>query len=159
MPHVLNNVLEDKNNICIVIGGGPELNKFKSSIENLEIASQIIILGRLPNSKIQNYYSLSDIFINPTYTEGFPRVLLEAMASGLPIVTTDAGGIIDILGPKQQKFISSKSDRDSFSNMLSHLMKDPDLQNELSNENISEVKKFSTKNISKMFINKILNND
>ena len=38
--------------------------------------SQIKILEEVPNSKIQDYYAISDIFINPTYTEGFPRVLI-----------------------------------------------------------------------------------
>ena len=159
MPYILIDILKDKNNKCVVIGGGPELEEFKIQVEEIGLSSQIIILGEVPNSKIQDYYSISDIFINPTYTEGFPRVLIEAMASGLPIVTTNAGGIKDILGPKQLNYMSDISDRDKFKELLNSLLYDNVLCENLISENLEYVKKYSTPNVAKMYIENIFKND
>jgi glycosyltransferase involved in cell wall biosynthesis len=159
MPYILTDILKDKNNKCVVIGGGPELEEFKIKIKEMGLLSQIKTLGEVPNSKIQDYYSISDIFINPTYTEGFPRVLIEAMASGLPIVTTNAGGIKDILGPKQLNYMSDISDRDKFKELLNSLLYDDVSCNNLISENLEYVKKFSTPNVAKMYIKSIFKND
>jgi len=159
MPYVLSDVLKDKNNKCVVIGGGPELEEFKIQVEEMGLSSQVSILGEVPNSKIQDYYSISDIFINPTYTEGFPRVLIEAMASGLPIVTTNAGGIKDILGPKQLNYMSDILDRDKFKELLNSLLNDHQTRNNLISENLEYVKKYSTPNVAKMYIENIFKND
>ena len=159
MPYILTDVLKDKNNKCVVIGGGPELEEFKIKVEEMGLSSQIMILGEVPNSKIQDYYSISDIFINPTYTEGFPRVLIEAMASGLPIVTTNAGGIKDILGPKQLNYMTDISDRDKFKELLNSLLYDDESCNNLISENLEHVKKYSTPKVAKMYIENIFKND
>lgn len=159
MPYILTDVLEDKNNKCVVIGGGPELEEFKIQVEEMGLSSQVSILGEVPNSKIQDYYSISDIFINPTYTEGFPRVLIEAMASGLPIVTTNAGGIKDILGPKQLNYMTDILDRDKFKELLNSLLYDDESCNNLISENLEHVKKYSTPNVAKMYIENIFKND
>lgn len=159
MPYILNKALKDKNNICIVIGGGPELQGFKKEVVRQDLSAQIQILGEIPNSEIQEYYSLSDIFINPTYTEGFPRVVLEAMASGLPIVTTNAGGIQDLLGSNQLEYMSDIENRDEFSELLFNLIGNTNVQSKLINENIKHVKRFNTDNVAKMYINKIFKSE
>ena len=159
MPYILTDALKDKNNKCVVIGGGPELEEFKIKVEEMGLTSQIKTLGEVSNSKIQDYYSISDIFINPTYTEGFPRVLIEAMASGLPIVTTNAGGIKDILGPKQLNYMSDISDRDKFKELLNSLLYDDESCNNLISENLEHVKKYSTPKVAKMYIENIFKND
>ena len=159
MPYILNKALKDKNNICIVIGGGPELQEFKKEVVRQDLSAQIQILGEIPNSEIQEYYSLSDIFINPTYTEGFPRVVLEAMASGMPIVTTNAGGIQDLLGSNQLEYMSDIENRDEFSELLFNLIGNTNVQSKLINENIKHVKRFSTDNVAKMYINKIFKSE
>lgn len=87
---ILKDILSNRDDyICLVIGGG---NEQKELIKQDRLENKIFVLGEKPNSEISN------IFINPTYTEGFPRVLIEAMASGLPTVTTNAGGTNDIVG-------------------------------------------------------------
>ena len=159
MPYILTDVLKDKNNKCVVIGGGPELEEFIIQVEEMGLTSQFKILGEVPNSKIQDYYTISDIFINPTYTEGFPRVLIEAMASGLPIITTNAGGIKDILGPKQLNYMTDILDRDKFKELLNSLLNDDESCNNLISENLEHVKKYSTPNVAKMYIENIFKND
>ncbi len=143
------------NYIFILIGNGEDKNKLEIIMKNHYLKDKIRILGSIPNSDIQKYYSISDIFINPTMAEGFPRVIIEAEAMGLPIVSTDAGGIKDIVPFEQQDYIVSRFDKESFANALISLSKDASKQEILKKANEEYVNKFSTSNVAKMYIKKI----
>ena len=160
MPFVLKDILLSEDDyICYVIGGGDEKKELKKLIKQDELEDKIFVLGEKPNSVIQKYYQISNIFINPTYTEGFPRVLIEAMASGLPIVTTNAGGTADIVGELQSKFMVDIHDRKGFAIKLKELVGDEVIQQKLNDENINQVKKFSTENVAQMYIREIFKSD
>ena len=125
MPYVLKDFLLSRpNSFCYVIGGGSEVPELRKMLFEYNLENKIVILGEKPNTIVHKYYQASDLFVNPTFTEGFPRVLLEAMASGLPIVTTNAGGIKDILGSRQKEYMVDVLDRDGFSSRLLNLGKD-----------------------------------
>ena len=64
-------------------------------IEDIKNDPDIIHVGYVPYQKIEYYYSLMDIFVLPSYREGFPTSVLEASAMKLPIITTRATGCID----------------------------------------------------------------
>jgi glycosyltransferase involved in cell wall biosynthesis len=96
-------------------------------------------------------YRIADVFIHPTYNEGFPRVILEAMAAGLPIVTTDAGGTAELLGPRQQQFVVKRADRVAFAGKLAELLASPELWPVLGTENLKAVERFSTENVARMY--------
>lgn len=159
MPYVLKKALSFSNDyIVLVIGEGSEQTELMKIVNEESLDNKILILGEKPNSEIQMYYQIADIFINPTYTEGFPRVLLEAMASGLPTVTTNAGGTADIVGELQSTFMVDIQDREGFAIKLKELVGDEVMQQKLSSENISQVKKFSTENVAQMYIREIFKN-
>jgi len=137
--------------VMIVAGGGSELTLIKQQTELLGVDSSCVFLGDVANSEIQALYNISDIFIHPTYNEGFPRVILEAMAAGLPIVSTDAGGTVELVGVEQQKYISSKDNIMKFCENLLELLNDNNKRAELTIENRDWVEKFSTVNIARMY--------
>lgn len=147
--------LRNNNYKCLFIGDGSEKNKLEKEISERGFDDVVKFLGNKPNSEIQEYYQISDIFINPTLEEGFPRVLIEAMASGLPVVTTNAGGTPDIVGDIQSTLMVDTLDRVGFSDCLTQLLNDTKLQKEISNENLLSVQRLSTQNVAKMYINKI----
>jgi glycosyltransferase involved in cell wall biosynthesis len=149
--------VENNNFKFYIIGGGKDKEKLDKLLAENPLKDKIKLLGSKPNSIIQKYYRIADIFINPTMAEGFPRVILEAEAMALPIVSTDAGGIRDIVPDIQQPFIVDKKDRDAFVNALINLCKDEDKRKLLGSSNKLYVEKFSTLNIAKMYVNKIFN--
>ena len=73
------------------------------------------------------------------------------MATGLPIVSTNAGGVSELVGKLQSKFIVSKDDPDSFSLCLQKMVFDKKLRHSLSKENFRYVKRFSTEKIAAMY--------
>lgn len=160
MPMVLEKMLKTHPDyVCYVLGGGGEQPELKRSISEKGLEERIKVLGEKPNKEIQDYYKIANIFINPTYTEGFPRVILEAMAAGLPIVTTDAGGTRDLLCTSQRRFLVDKNDRELFSARLMELANDNHLQQCLSRENVNHVKRFSTQKVASMYITTIFGNE
>ena len=161
MPYIIeefykNNNTEDYK--FYIIGGGSDKDKLEKEIEQKELSEKVKILGSKPNAVIQDFYSVADIFINPTMAEGFPRVIIEAMAVGLPVVTTDAGGIKDIMPASQQEYIVDKKDRDAFAAKMAELAQ---LKNktDLGRENRNHVIRFSTENVALMYKNTIFNHE
>lgn len=144
-----------KDWIVVIAGGGSELVDAKSLAKKLNVEDRFIFLGNVPNNIIPRLYSIADVFFIPTYTEGFPRVLIEAMASGLPIVSTDAGGSIQIVGPQQKNYITPKNNPNTFADTTLDLLDNPSQWKSLIDENLEYVKNFSTEKIADMYIREI----
>ncbi|MBI3147068.1 MAG: glycosyltransferase family 4 protein [Betaproteobacteria bacterium] len=134
-----------------LIGEGKERAQLEAAAVAAGPGLGIHFLGSVPNRTVREYYSAADIFIMPSYREGMPRVILEAMAMGLPIVTTDAGGTRDLLGPLQQAFVVSRDDPRAFANKVASLVGDIDTQRLLARENRKFVQRFSTESVATMY--------
>ncbi len=71
--------------------------ELKALAEKLKVSEYIEFLGYVPHNEISNYYSTSDVFVLPSRNEGMSNTVLEAMASGLPVITTDTGGTRELI--------------------------------------------------------------
>ncbi len=140
----------------LIIGDGPDRRHLENLVAASSFKDNVSFLGALPNREIHKYYMCADVFINPSYTEGFPRVVIEAMACGLPIVATDAGGTLDIVGLKQRRYIVDRTRVEDFTSCLEMLICNVNDMAELSDENIEYVQRYSTKSVANMYIEKIL---
>jgi glycosyltransferase involved in cell wall biosynthesis len=82
--------------LYLIVGGasaeGDWTDRLKQQVEELNLKNHVRFLGPRPPDELKNILSTSDVFILSTSNEGWANVLLEAMACGLPIVTTDVGG-------------------------------------------------------------------
>lgn len=77
-----------------VVGDGGFMPDTRALIQNFQIDDKVKLIGAVDDSSlVAQYYKTSDIYILPTYHEGFPRTLYEAMIFGTPIITTFVGGI------------------------------------------------------------------
>ncbi|RCW40288.1 MULTISPECIES: glycosyltransferase family 4 protein [unclassified Halanaerobium] len=86
-------------NLTLCGGGcGSDFKNIKSAAA--ETGNNIIFTGIIPQKKLAEKMRQSDIFVLPSYYEGLPLVIIEALASGLRVVTTDLPGIRDWLGPE-----------------------------------------------------------
>lgn len=95
-----------KLNIC---GDGSELEKIQNLVKTQEIPD-VSIFGFVENQRKINAYQAAHIFIFPSYGEGMPNAVLEAMGFGLPVLTTRVGGVKDFFEPvKNGHFIEIKS--------------------------------------------------
>ncbi len=81
----------------VIVGGGPQKKLLEKKAQALGIASHVCFTGRVSDEDLPLYYQTCDLFAFHTLHEGFGIVLLEAMASGKPVITTRAGGTLDIM--------------------------------------------------------------
>jgi len=134
-----------------IVGDGPERPALEKTAAAAAGGLEVVFHGAVPNRRVHEFYKTADIFIMPSYREGFPRVIIEAMAMGLPIVTTDAGGTRDLLGPQQSKFVAARDDAAAFAAKLKSLAAAPNKRRELGAENRREVMRFSTSAVAHMY--------
>lgn len=108
--------------IFLVVGGGPEQQNLKTEIQNLGLGGHVRLLGEVPNKELPGYFAVADVFFMPSEEEGFPHVLLEAMAAGVPYVASDAGGVREITPPELQGYVISEDDTARFSQKIVQLL-------------------------------------
>jgi len=96
MEHLRASGIDDAK--LVVVGDGPDAERVRNEAATSAAWASIELAGAIANRELPDLYRAADCFLMPSYEEGFPRVLLEAMSSALPIVTTSAGGAADIVG-------------------------------------------------------------
>lgn len=82
---------------CTIVGDGPERSRLESLCEELGIQEDVTFTGLVDQDAIQRYYDEADIFVLPSFAEGVPVVLMEAMANGLPVVASRIMGIPELV--------------------------------------------------------------
>lgn len=82
-------VAEFPNLKLVVIGQGKLLDEMVNLTESLHIEGDVIFLGSVPNQQLPAFYATADIFILPSFSEGFPIVIKEALSSGVSTIVTD----------------------------------------------------------------------
>ncbi len=84
-----------------IVGDGPYKTHLKKPAHSLHVQDRIIFPGEKAREDVLRLLSESDIFMNPSYSEGLPISILEAGAVGLPVIATDVGGTKEIIIPHQ----------------------------------------------------------
>ncbi len=113
-------------------------------------------VGQIPNRDISSYYQIADLFLMPSRGEGFPRVLLEAMACGCPPLSFDVGGVAEILPSDSLKqLLVSCDDEQRFIDQSTALIDDSFLLQELGHMSSEKVKAYNTPVITTMYIDKL----
>ena len=98
-------------------------NPWYKMVEKLGIQKNEKFLGSVPREELPKIYASSDLFVLPTLREGMPMVLLEAAASGLPIVTTKISGIPEVVDEKSVVFVHRK-DTKSLAYAITRILSD-----------------------------------
>ena len=122
----------------------------------MKIEKNVEFTGYISYDKKVELFKNSHIFLFPTFHgEGFPTVILEAMAAGLPVVTTATAGLIDVIKDGREGFIinSIPPNPNDISEKIIRLIEDPNLIERISKNNQKRVKdEFDVKVISKKIV-------
>ena len=98
-------------------------------IRNSEITQKLDFLGRVPRIEIKKEYSLADIFVLPTFAEGSAQVVYEALAAGLPVITTKAAG--SVVRDGVEGFIVPAGNAEALADKIEELIENRDLRNRM----------------------------
>jgi glycosyltransferase involved in cell wall biosynthesis len=106
----------------IVVGDGPYLGEMRTNLADLPVTFTGVLFGE----DLAQAYASSDVFVFPSTTDTFGNVVLEAQASGLPVIVTDEGGPQENLIPGRTGLIVPANDMEGFVNAVLSLIRDPE---------------------------------
>lgn len=110
-----------------IIGGGPLENQLNSLVRELKLNTVVHFLGPMDEEGIRRNLQLAHIFLLPSIAEALPVVLMEAQATGLPVVATTVGSISQLIMNGKTGFLVPPKDIDALSDRLIYLIEHPEL--------------------------------
>lgn len=122
--------------ILSVAGNGFELDNVKKYVDSNKIEG-IVFLGDVGGSDKIKALENADVYLFPSYFEGMPNSVLEAMGMGLPVVTTNVGGLEDFFIPGKMGFITDSFDPGILAGFIDTVFSDIELQKQISKTNAS----------------------
>ena len=120
--------------VCDIIGDGPLRETLQAKIEQLDLASRVNLLGSLSQGAVLEKLQAADIFALASTTDAqgatdvFPTVILEAMASARPVVSTRLAGIPELVVDGQTGMLAPPGDSTALAQALEQLLRDPELR-------------------------------
>lgn len=150
---VLVNDKGQKNIKLKIIGEGSERKKAEQYIEDKKINDNIQFVGWVKLEELNSFYNSADIFVLPSTFEGMPSVVLQAMACGLPIISTKVFGSEDLVCNDLNGYLLEVGDYREIAKKIDCLSKDKNKINKMGEESLRIVQKYTWDNIAKKFIN------
>jgi glycosyltransferase involved in cell wall biosynthesis len=111
-----------------IVGSGPLEVSLRRSAERLGIAGRVSFTGAVGQDDMAGYYAKADVFCLPSLAEGLPVVLMEAMATGRPVVATRIMGIPELVDEGASGFLVAPGDIDELAGALGELAGSPALR-------------------------------
>jgi glycosyltransferase involved in cell wall biosynthesis len=131
--------IEEKSLKLFLIGDGVLHEKLMHEAENLHIAHCVEFTGYIETPK--EYLARSDVYISSAKREGLSLAVLEAMASGLPVIATDAGGVRDLA--EDNGILISVDDEDALFAAMKQLLHDDKMRKIMGQKSLAKVQDFS----------------
>lgn len=122
-----------------VAGSGPERAALERQAKDCGIADAVVFAGRIDNRHIADLYASADIVLNPTTADNMPISILEALASGVPVVSTSAGGIPDLVTDEQSALLVPVADAEAMASAVMRVLEDRALAERLRQEGLELV--------------------
>ena len=119
---------ECRNRTRLIMAGDGELEEARHLVKRLNLSSSITLPGWMDTHECDRLLAEADVFILPSYDEGLPLAMLEAMAWGLPVIVTPVGGIPEIVTSGETGFLINPGDIDKLSKVMLNSIANEDLR-------------------------------
>ena len=123
-----------------VSGIGPDVGAVNERVAALGLADRVDVLGLAGYADAPARYHRGDVFVSPTYAEGFSNTILEAMASGLPIVSCEVVGVVDCLGDGRDALLVPPQAPGPLADAVDRLLADGALRQRLAETALDEAR-------------------
>jgi glycosyltransferase involved in cell wall biosynthesis len=111
-----------------ISGIGPDVDAARERVAAVGLGGRVTMIGYADYAAAPAIYRAHDIFVSPTYAEGFSNTVLEAMASGLPVVSCDTVGVSDCLRDGDNALLTTPGDVPALAAALHRLLTEPELR-------------------------------
>jgi len=139
----------------IIAGDGWLFDHLKKLTDSLNLRDKVTFFGSPSHEELGNLHDISDIFVCPSIidskgeTEGLGLVILEAMESGLPVIATSVGGIVDIVKNQENGILINQKDSKAIAEAIDRLFRDKEFSEKISQNSKKMVAEFDPINIAK----------
>lgn len=147
-----------RNHEChlVIAGDGPSAGDVAERITELDLRAKVTLTGFLSGESLLETYRDGDIFVLPTYhCEGFPTAITEALAAGLPVVTTRARGMADHLVDQENALFVAPRDPAGLATALERIISDPELRHHMSIANQAKVGDFMPETVARQYLDTV----
>lgn len=116
---------------CAIIGGGPLEAGLRAQIEQAQLSTRVKLLGPKPQAEVRQWLAQASVFAlacvpdSDGGSDNLPTVIMEAMASGVPVVSTRLAGVPEMIADGHDGLLTEPRDPRSFSNAIERLLRDP----------------------------------
>lgn len=149
--YLIKSVINIENTLLYIVGDGPEKETLQEIIKKNKLQNRVFLLGSVSEKDKWQQLLSSDIYVLSSLHEGFGIVLQEAMYAGLPIISTDCGGQMDLITEKNAVLIKSKSSKE-IEKAIKFLMANPKIRSNIAHNNKKKIKSFHMSRISKKYL-------
>ncbi|EKN66449.1 glycosyltransferase, group 1 family protein [Neobacillus bataviensis LMG 21833] len=130
--------------LLILVGDGPDLEMAKAYVQEKQLLEKVTFTGKTSN--VIDYYGISDALLFLSKNEGLPLTILEAMASGLPIFTTNVGGIKEVVKNNENGFFLDRNNIPENVTLIKNLFEKTSLLQKISRNNVIKIQENFTLN-------------
>jgi glycosyltransferase involved in cell wall biosynthesis len=131
LAHSFKMLARDRDDILLVIvGEGP----YRRELERMLAGERVLFTGVLEGDDLARAYASSDIFVFPSTTDTYGNAVLEAQASGLPAVVTNAGGAQEVIRGDRSGIVTGARDPGAFAQAIGQILESPSLMQRMSSE-------------------------
>lgn len=140
----------------VIIGDGPEHATIQQQVEANHLQAHVQVLGALPSqAEVKAWYGRSSVFCLPSVQEGFGIVFLEAMASGLPVISTQATAIPEVVPHRKAGILVPPRDVSALAGAIIELLENPELGSRYADFGRSHVQQFTWDRVADLFLKTI----
>jgi glycosyltransferase involved in cell wall biosynthesis len=134
-------IMDNRRDITfILVGGGEEESAMVKYCSDNNLQDKVLFTGYLSKEEIIKVCKSSDIFSLPSFNEGLPMVILEAMAAGLPIVTTPVGAIPEMVIDGENGFIVKPGDYHALAEKINYLIENKEIRERYGHHNLNLIR-------------------
>ena len=143
----------DNNKVkLLIVGNGPAMDELQQLTRTLKVEKDVVFAGTVSNEEIQHYYKMAYLFTITSTSESFGIVIIEALASGIPVLAVRAPGAADILTDDLDGLLVD-DDVEKFADALEKIIREPELREKLSKGALKTSEKYNIDTISERMLN------
>lgn len=130
-----------------IAGSGPERMQLEVMAKELGVADAVVFAGRVDNEHMPILYREADIALNPSLADNMPISILEALASGVPVVSTDVGGVPFLVEDGKTALLVPPRNPELMAEAMLRLLRDESLRNHMVQTGLDHARQFSWESV------------